>query len=99
MSLAREQTKTDISELIAENFGANATYVEGLLARWQSDPSLVDESWRAYFEELVGPNGADGDRATATPTAAAPKEIPGTDGKAAAAAPAKAKPKPPAPKT
>jgi 2-oxoglutarate dehydrogenase E1 component len=46
--------KTDLSEIIAENFGANATYVETLLARWRSDPSLVDESWRAYFEELLG---------------------------------------------
>src|SRR6266849_7748388 len=52
--LAQEQTKTDLSEVIAENFGANATYVETLLARWRSDPALVDESWRAYFAELVG---------------------------------------------
>src|SRR5438067_12932945 len=44
----------DLSEIIAENFGANATYVEGLLNRFRSDPSLVDESWRAYFEELLG---------------------------------------------
>jgi 2-oxoglutarate decarboxylase len=58
MSLAQDQLKTDISELIAENFGANATYVESLLARWRSDPSLVDESWRAYFEELLSENGA-----------------------------------------
>jgi multifunctional 2-oxoglutarate metabolism enzyme len=56
--LAQEQTKTDLSELIAENFGANATYVEGLLARWRSDPALVDESWRTYFEELLSENGA-----------------------------------------
>ncbi len=56
--MAQEQTRTDLSELIAENFGANATYVEGLLARWRSDPALVDESWRAYFEELVSENGA-----------------------------------------
>src|SRR5256714_1599975 len=44
----------DLSEIIAENFGANATYVEGLLNRFRSDPALVDESWRAYFEELLG---------------------------------------------
>jgi len=55
--LAQEQIKTDFSEVIAENFGANATYVETLLARWQSNPALVDESWRSYFEELVGTNG------------------------------------------
>jgi len=71
--LAEEQTRTDLSEIIAENFGANATYVEGLLARWRSDPALVDESWRSYFDELVGANGAslspaDG-RATTLPQA------------------------------
>jgi len=43
-----------LSEIIADNFGANASYVETLLARFRSDPSLVDESWRAYFEELLG---------------------------------------------
>ena len=62
--MATEETKTDLSELIAENFGANATYVETLLARWRSDPALVDESWRTYFDELIGSNG---DSATASP--------------------------------
>jgi len=52
--VAQQPTTTDFSEIIAENFGANATYVEGLLARFRSDPSLVDESWRAYFTELLG---------------------------------------------
>ncbi|MEP6911586.1 MAG: multifunctional oxoglutarate decarboxylase/oxoglutarate dehydrogenase thiamine pyrophosphate-binding subunit/dihydrolipoyllysine-residue succinyltransferase subunit [bacterium] len=45
--------KTDLSEVIAENFGANATYVEGLLGRFRSNPESVDESWRAYFTELL----------------------------------------------
>lgn len=53
------QQKTDLSETIAENFGPNATYVEGLLSRFRSNPELVDESWRAYFTELLG-NGSDG---------------------------------------
>jgi 2-oxoglutarate dehydrogenase E1 component len=44
---------SDLSEIIAENFGANATYVEGLLSRFRSDPSLVDDAWRAYFTELL----------------------------------------------
>ena len=47
---------TNLSEFIAENFGANASYVEGLLSRFQSDPSLVDESWRAYFGDLLNGN-------------------------------------------
>jgi 2-oxoglutarate dehydrogenase E1 component len=46
--------RTDLSEVIAENFGANATYVEGLLGRFRSNPELVDESWRNYFTELLG---------------------------------------------
>jgi 2-oxoglutarate dehydrogenase E1 component len=50
-----------LSEIIAENFGANATYVEGLLGRYRSDPALVDEAWRTYFAELLGDAGAAGD--------------------------------------
>jgi 2-oxoglutarate dehydrogenase E1 component len=52
-----EIQNNNLSEFIAENFGANATYVEGLLSRFRSDPSLVDESWRAYFTELLGGGG------------------------------------------
>ncbi len=54
MTRALSEQKSDYSEFIAENFGANATYVEGLLNRYRSDPSLVDESWRAYFAEMLG---------------------------------------------
>src|SRR5438093_7337230 len=54
MSPEQRTTANELSEIIAENFGANATYVEALLARWRSDPALVDESWRAYFTELAG---------------------------------------------
>ncbi|MEK6282131.1 MAG: multifunctional oxoglutarate decarboxylase/oxoglutarate dehydrogenase thiamine pyrophosphate-binding subunit/dihydrolipoyllysine-residue succinyltransferase subunit [Acidobacteriota bacterium] len=49
-----QPVRTDLSEVIAENFGANATYVEGLFSRFRSNPELVDESWRAYFTELLG---------------------------------------------
>ncbi len=42
----------DISRHIKENFGANASYVEGLYNRFKSDPQLVDDSWRHYFAEL-----------------------------------------------
>ena len=49
-----QPVRTDLSEVIAENFGANASYVEGLLNRFQSNPDLVDESWRSYFAELLG---------------------------------------------
>ena len=49
-----QPVRTDLSEVIAENFGANATYVEGLLSRFRGNPESVDESWRAYFAELLG---------------------------------------------
>jgi 2-oxoglutarate dehydrogenase E1 component len=76
-----------LSELIAENFGANATYVETLLARWRSDPALVDESWRTYFDELIDANG---DAETpAAPTASTAK--PETAGDGMVAAPARTK--------
>ncbi|HEX8287042.1 MAG TPA: multifunctional oxoglutarate decarboxylase/oxoglutarate dehydrogenase thiamine pyrophosphate-binding subunit/dihydrolipoyllysine-residue succinyltransferase subunit [Pyrinomonadaceae bacterium] len=61
---------TNLSEYITENFGANASYVEGLLNRFQSDPNLVDESWRTFFSELLNGNspteGANGQSAAQT---------------------------------
>lgn len=44
---------TNLSEYIAENFGANASYVEGLLSRYKADPNTVDESWRTFFKDLL----------------------------------------------
>jgi 2-oxoglutarate dehydrogenase E1 component len=58
--LSEERNRVELSEIIAENFGANATYVEGLLNRYRSNPSLVDEAWRAYFAELLGEEAGDG---------------------------------------
>jgi multifunctional 2-oxoglutarate metabolism enzyme len=71
-----QQNKPDLLQVIAEEFGANATYVQGLLERFRSNPELVDDSWRAYFSELA----SDGNGA---PVIASPKE-------ATAAAPAPA---------
>jgi 2-oxoglutarate decarboxylase len=48
------QQISDYSAYIAENFGANASYVEGLLARYLADPASVDESWQAFFAEMLG---------------------------------------------
>ncbi|MEP7211845.1 MAG: multifunctional oxoglutarate decarboxylase/oxoglutarate dehydrogenase thiamine pyrophosphate-binding subunit/dihydrolipoyllysine-residue succinyltransferase subunit [Acidobacteriota bacterium] len=57
-------TTTNLSEYITENFGANASYVEGLLGRFQSDPNSVDESWRIFFGDLL--NGGPANTQTAT---------------------------------
>ncbi len=43
----------DLTDFFKESFGSNATYVEGLLDRYNSDPKLVDESWQLYFSELL----------------------------------------------
>ncbi len=44
---------TNLTAFINDNFGSNATYVEGLLERYKSDPKLVDESWQTYFGDLL----------------------------------------------
>ncbi len=51
----------NITQYIEENFGANATYVEGLYARFNNDPKSVDESWQAFFADLLnGKHPAEG---------------------------------------
>ncbi len=67
------QSAPELSEIIADNFGANATYVEGLLSRFRSNPELVDESWRAYFTELLG-DGAEAKTQAPTATSTPAKE-------------------------
>ena len=74
----------NLSEYITENFGANASYVEGLLNRYQSDPNLVDESWRTFFSDLLdgnAPNESGNGQATAVKPQAAtpPKETKATE--------------------
>jgi multifunctional 2-oxoglutarate metabolism enzyme len=64
-------TSINTSAFIAENFGANATYVEGLLARFQADPNSVDETWREFFTDML--NGGNGLAVQAQQTAPAPQ--------------------------
>jgi len=74
---------TNLSEYISENFGANASYVEGLLTRYQSDPNLVDESWRVFFGDMLEATNGQGSAPQAETRAAGsvsspakPKEAP-----------------------
>src|ERR1044071_8568590 len=97
-TLSESQNKTDLSLFIAENFGANATYVEGLLNRFRNDPQLVDESWRTYFNELLGGDGPAAQTQESAPSAtssqaggngaAAPPSATTATGRGAASAPA-----------
>ena len=58
----------NLSAYIQEAFGSNATYVEGLLERYKSDPKLVDESWQTYFSDLLN-GGSPSDVSPAAPPA------------------------------
>src|SRR5262245_34802807 len=40
----------EIASRIADEFGANATYVEDLLRQFQHNPNSVDEEWGDYFQ-------------------------------------------------
>ena len=81
-------TTTKLSEYITENFGANATYVEGLLSRYQADPNSVDESWRTFFADLLTGNGREPAKADAQPAASVARTTAGKESTAAKPAPA-----------
>jgi multifunctional 2-oxoglutarate metabolism enzyme len=68
------EKNTNLSAYITENFGANASYVEGLLARFQADPNSVDESWQSYFDELIAGDGSTSAVAEPVKTAPVPAE-------------------------
>ncbi|HEX7331280.1 MAG TPA: multifunctional oxoglutarate decarboxylase/oxoglutarate dehydrogenase thiamine pyrophosphate-binding subunit/dihydrolipoyllysine-residue succinyltransferase subunit [Pyrinomonadaceae bacterium] len=82
-----QQNTPDLSQVIAEEFGANATYVEGLLERFRNNPELVDDSWRSYFTELIGGDG-NGLKPVATTQATPAAAAPAPQPKPAAPAPA-----------
>src|SRR5262245_40459079 len=48
----------EIASRIADEFGANATYVEDLLRQFQHNPNSVDEEWGDYFQSLLGGDGS-----------------------------------------
>ena len=78
-----ENTK-NLTGYLQEAFGSNATYVEGLLDRYKTDPKLVDESWQTYFSDLLNGGAPATDAANgAAPAAAVTTPVP------AATAPAK----------
>jgi 2-oxoglutarate dehydrogenase E1 component len=53
MNMAREETNQGF---LNSSFldGGNAAYIEDLYARYQQNPSSVDESWRTFFEQMKG---------------------------------------------
>ncbi len=75
----------DLSEIIAEEFGANAEYVQGLLERFRTNPDLVDDSWQSYFNEILGdgagpaPTSGNGAGAAVAEPAVEPRTEPATE--------------------
>jgi len=66
------ENTTNLSAYITEAFGSNATYVEGLLERYKTDPKLVDESWQTYFSDLLNGGSPSANGPTTTATVAQP---------------------------
>ncbi len=50
----------EITNIIASEFGANATYVEDLFRQFQHNPQSIDDEWGEYFSSLLDGNGASG---------------------------------------
>ncbi len=52
--------RQDINEALAQTgflYGGNAAYIEDLHARYQADPTSVDEQWRVFFAGLKDDGG------------------------------------------
>jgi len=47
--------RPDPTETILDEYGINADYALELFDRYRSDPALVDDDWREYFDDLTGP--------------------------------------------
>jgi 2-oxoglutarate decarboxylase len=47
------EATTTLFEHLEDEFGANSSYVRSMLERYLSSPSLIDESWRGFFSELL----------------------------------------------
>src|SRR5690349_1339877 len=74
----------DIAQIIASEFGANASYVEDLFRQFQHNPRSVDDEWGKYFTSLSG----SGNGGTPVAAAAAPATAPAAATPAPAAKPA-----------
>src|SRR5215510_7514759 len=81
----------EIASRIADEFGANATYVEDLLRQFQHNPNSIDEEWGDYFQSLLGGDElvkVESRRDAATAQIVAERPTPTATAPAAAAQPA-----------
>src|SRR5262245_33307780 len=85
------QDYKEIASRIADDFGANATYVEDLLRQFQHNPNSIDEEWGDYFQSLLGGDElvkVESRRDAATAQIVAERPTPTATAPAAAAQPA-----------
>ena len=80
----------EIASRIADEFGANATYVEDLLRQFQHNPNSVDEEWGDYFQSLLGDGSVKVESQRDAATAQEAAERPAVAAPAAQPAPAPA---------
>jgi hypothetical protein len=50
--------RSQLDQLIADEFGVNADYVSELLRQFERNPSAVDQEWSAYFNQTAGRESA-----------------------------------------
>ena len=91
MSTRTFPDRTDVSDELVSEFGANASYVADLLNRYKANPAAVDDEWRSYFRERFGE--PEGGSPTPSQTAApGPPAAPAATAAPRTAAPAPAQP-------
>jgi 2-oxoglutarate dehydrogenase E1 component len=71
----------DIAQIIASEFGANASYVEDLYRQFQHNPRSVDDEWGQYFASLS--SSGNGGAPAAAVAAPAPAPVAATPAPAA----------------
>ncbi len=52
MTTTRQMNQAELDQIIADEFGVNADYVNELLQQFRRSPASVDGEWRSYFDEL-----------------------------------------------
>src|SRR4029079_744074 len=61
--MSNHVSHTELDQLIADEFGANAGYVSDLLHQFEQNPASVDTEWREYFDGLINDGSASAEQA------------------------------------
>ncbi|MCI0486997.1 MAG: 2-oxo acid dehydrogenase subunit E2, partial [Blastocatellia bacterium] len=58
MTKSQQISQTELDNIIADEFGVNASYVSVLLQQFKKDPASINDEWGSFFRELLGSGGA-----------------------------------------